>query len=150
MSMNYFIFNTGGDWDSTTLYDNGQEFQASKLFIQLNAARDLDGRPIRGGLGNGGSMTAYVLPQGDDAAEVAIFPGKIDLEVPTHKVTIENTSPQFAIEFTRVWLDGNDVTDQAVDFEFNVDAVNNEVSGYLTLYKPHFLGADEVATYNLL
>jgi hypothetical protein len=148
--MNYFIFNTGGDWDSTTLYNNGEEFASSKLFIELSTNRDLDGRPIRGGLSNGGSMTAYVLPQGDNPDEYAIFPGKIDIEVPTHKVTIENTSPQFAIEFTRVWLDGNEVTEQVTDIEINVDAVNNQVSGYITVFKPHFLAADEVATYNLL
>jgi hypothetical protein len=148
--MNYFIFSTGGDWDSTTLYNNGQEYLANKLFIQLNTARDMDGSPMRGGIGNGGSMTAYVLPQGDNAGEFAIFPGRIDLEVPTHKITVENTSPQFAIEFTTVNLDGQDVTAQVVDLEVNVDAVNNEVSGFITLYKPHFLGSDEVATYNLL
>ena len=148
--MNYFIFNTGGDWDSTTLYNNGQEFAANKLFIQLNTTRDMDGRPMRGGLRNGGSMTAYVLPQDDNAGEYAIFPGKIDLEVPTHKVTIENTSPQFAIEFTQIWLDGSDVTDQVTDLEVTVDAINNQVSGFVTLFKPHFITADEVATYNLL
>ena len=32
----------------------------------------------------------------------------------------------------------------------NVDAVNNQVSGYITVYKHHFLASDEVATYNLL
>lgn len=148
--MNYFIFSTGGDWDSTSLYNNGQEFLANQLYISLSTGRDLDGSPMRGGLGNGGSMTAYVLPQEDNAGEFAIFPGKIDLEVPTHKVTVENTSPQFAIEFTRVWLDGNDVTDQVVDLEINVDAVNNQVSGYITIYVHHFLASDEVATYNLL
>jgi hypothetical protein len=147
--MNYFIFNTGGDWDTTTLYNNGQEFQADKLFIQLNTARDFDGSPTRGGLRNGGNMSAYVLPMGQ-SDEFAIFPGKIDIEVPTHKITIENTSPMFAIEFTRVWLDNAEVTDQVVDIEVIVDAIQNQVSGYITVYKPHFLGADEVATYNLL
>lgn len=148
--MNYFIFSTGGDWDSTTLYNNGQEFLASKLSIELETARDFDGSPVRGGLSNGGTMTAYALPQDDDSSEFAIFPGKIDLEVPTHKLTIENTSPQFAIEFTRVWLDGVEVTDQVVEISVLVDAANNQVSGSITVYKPHFIAADEVATYNLL
>jgi len=148
--VNYFIFSTRGDWDSTSLYNNGQEFLAGKLYIQLSTSRDLDGSPVRGGLSNGGAMTAYVLPQEDGANEFAIFPGKIDLDVPTHKVTVENTSPQFAIEFTRVWLDGEDVTEQVVDLEVNVDAINNNVSGFITIYKHHFLASDEVATYNLL
>jgi hypothetical protein len=148
--MNYFIFNTGGDWDSTTLYNNGQEFLANQLYIKLETSRDYDGRPMRGGLRNGGDASAYAVSQDDSVGQYAIFPGKIDLEVPTHKVTIENTSPMFAIEFTRVWLDSVEVTEQVTDIEVNVDAVNNQVSGYITVYKPHFLGADEVATYNLL
>ncbi|HWD39831.1 MAG TPA: hypothetical protein VG944_13360 [Fimbriimonas sp.] len=148
--MNYFIFNTGGDWDSTTLYNNGEEFMANQLFIQLNTYRDMDGRPMRGGIGNGGEITAYVQPQDDNAGQYAIFPGKIDLECPTHKLTLENTSPMFAFEFTRVVLDNVDISDQVVDVEVNIDAINNEVSGYVTVYKPHFLGADEIATYNLL
>ena len=147
--MNYFIFNTGGDWDSTTLYRNGDEFLADRLFLSLETGRDEFGNPRRGGLENGGEMSAYALPQGQDA-EFALFPGKIDLEFPTHKVTIENNSPNFAIEFTRIWLDNVDVTLQMMELQVDINPVDNQVSAYLTLFKLKFLGADEVATYNLL
>jgi hypothetical protein len=147
--MNYFIFNTNGDWESTTLYNNGQEFFANKLVLELNCNRDYDGGPLRGGINNGGTISAYAEPQ-DGNSQYAIFPGKMDFEVPTHKLEIENTSPQFAFEFTRIILDGVDVTNEVVDIEIDVDAVNNEVSGFITLFKHHFLSANEVATYNLL
>src|ERR1700722_6258664 len=120
--MTYFIFNTGGDWDSTTLFLNGQEFPANRLFIQLATGRDQFGDPCRGGLGNGGDMTAYVLPQDDTQGQYAIFPGKIDLEFPLHKLSIENSSPQFAIEFTRVVMDNEDITDKIVDLQIDIDA----------------------------
>lgn len=148
--MNYFIFNTGGDWDSTSLYLNGEEFPANRLLIEAQTGRDYDGDPRRGGFRNGGDMTALVLPQQSGAGEWAIFPGKIDLEFPMHKVTIENQSPTFAIELTRVWLDNREVTEEVLDIGIDINAIDNQVSAFLTLFKPHLLGADEVATYNLL
>ncbi|HLK14022.1 MAG TPA: hypothetical protein VKT78_04390 [Fimbriimonadaceae bacterium] len=150
MPSNYFIFSTGGDWDSTTLYNNGDEYMADRLYIDLKAGRDDFGNFVRGGLVDGNAdATAMVVPQGT-SQEVGIFPGKIDLEFPMHKVTVHNDTPQFAIEFTRVILDGADVTEQVVDFVTDIDAVNNNVQAYIMLYKPHFLAADEVATINLI
>jgi hypothetical protein len=150
MPSNYFIFSTSGDWDGTTLYNNGDEYVADRLYIDLKAGRDDYGNYMRGGLVNGnGEATALVVPQGT-SQEVGIFPGKIDLEFPMHKVTLTNDTPQFAIEFTRIVLDSVDVTDQVVDFVTDIDAVNNNVQAYIMLYKPHFLSADEVATMNLL
>jgi hypothetical protein len=148
--MTYFIFNTGGDWDSTTLFLNGQEFQASRLYLQLTTGRNDYGEPCRGGLRNGGDMTAYVMPQDDSQGEYAIFPGRIDLEFPMHKLTVENASPQFAIEFTRVMMDNEDITDRIVDLQVDIDAVANNATAYLSLYRPHLLGADEVASFNLI
>lgn len=148
--MNYFIFSTGGDWDSTSLYLNGEEFPSQKLIIQFETGRDYDGDPRRGGLENGGQATAYVLPQQGGAGEWAIFPGKIDLEFPTHRVTIENNSPTFAIELTKVRLDSEDVSHQLLDLVVEIDAIENRASAYLTLFKPRLLGADEIATYTLI
>ena len=148
--MNYFIFNTGGDWDSTTLFLNGQEFAAAQLFINLETGRDDYGQPARGGIGNGGDMTAYVQPQDTSQGQYVIFPGKIDLEFPLHKISIENPSPQFAIEFTRIVMDNEDVTDRVVDLQVDIDAINDRANAYLSLYRPHFLGADEVASFNLI
>jgi len=148
--MNYFIFSTGGDWDTTSLYLNGENFPSQRLLIQIETGRDYNGDPRRGGLSNGGQATALVQPEQSGAGEWAIFPGKIDLEFPTHKVTIENQSPTFAIELTKVWLDNVDVSAELLDLMIDVNAIDNQVSAYLTLYKPHLFGADEVATYTLL
>ena len=148
--MNYFIFNTGGDWDSTSLYLNGEEFPANRLYLRFETGRGYDGEPQKGGLANGGEASCYALPQQSGAGEWALFPGKIDLEFPTHKVTIQNQSPNFAIELTRVWLDGLDVSGELLDLEIDVDAIDNRVSAYLTLFKPHLLGADEIATTTLI
>ena len=148
--MNYFIFNTGGDWDTTSLYLNGEEFQASRLYLRFETGRDYDGEPRKGGLQNGGQATCYAIPQQSGAGEWALFPGKIDLEFPTHKVTLENDNPTFAIEMTRVWLDGQEVSEELLDLEIDINAIDNQVSAYLTLFKPHLFGADEVATHTLL
>ena len=147
--MNYFIFNTGGDWDSTGLYLNGDEFPADRLYLRIETGRDSNGEPRKGGLRNGGQGTCFVLPQGK-TEEWAVFPGKIDLEFPTHKITLENQSPTFALELTRVTLDGNDVSDELLDLEIDVNAINDNVTAYLTLYKPKLFGADEIATYTLI
>ena len=148
--MNYFIFSTGGDWDSTSLYLNGEDFPSQKLYLKFETGRDYDGDPRKGGLALGGEATAYALPQQAGAGEWAIFPGKIDLEFPTHRVTIENNSPTFAIELTKVRLDSQDVSDQLLDLEIDIDAVENRASAYLTLFKPKLFGADEIATYTLI
>lgn len=148
--MNYFIFSTGGDWDSTSLYLNGEEFPAQKLIIHFETGRNYDGEPRKGGLDNGGEATAFVLPEQTGAGEWAIFPGKIDLEFPTHRVTIENNSPTFAIELTKVRLDSEDVSHMLLDLSVEIDAIENRASAYLTLFKPRLLGADEIATYTLI
>lgn len=148
--MNYFIFSTGGDWDTTSLYRNGEEFPANRLYIKFETGRDEDGEPRKGGLENGGDATCYIAPQQTSTGDWALFPGKIDLEFPRHKLTIENNTPNFAIELTRVTLDNRDVSNEILDIEIDVDAIQNRVSAYLTTYKHHVFGADEVATHTLL
>lgn len=148
--MRYFIFNTGGDWDSTTLFLNGEEYPASRLFIQLESGRNGYGQPAKGGVQVGGQMEALVVPQDPSMNEQAIFPGRIDLEFPMHKVTIENDTPNFVVEMTRITLDGKDISDQITDLVINIDAPSNEASAYLTIFRPHLFGADEMATCNLL
>ena len=150
MPENYFIFTTGGDWDSTTLYNNGDEYLADKLSIELKTARDDMGNPTRGGIANGGTMAAFVSPQNSNGQQEGIFPGKIELEFPLHKLTVVNDTPNFMIEATQILLDGADVTNQIIDLVIDIDAVNNDVQGYLLLYKHHVLGSDEIATLNLL
>lgn len=148
--MNNLAFSTGGDWDSTTLFNNGQEVLAAQLFVELHAGRDDYGNPAAGGIENGGEMTAIVRPQDNPDNQIGIFPGRIELNFPGNSLVLENTHPAFAFEFTRVWFNGRDVTLNVSDLYVDINAVDNVVQAYITLYKPHWIAADEVATYNLV
>jgi hypothetical protein len=148
--MNQIVFSTGGDWDSTTLFNNNQEVLAAELYVELKAGRNEFGDPDRGGVATGGEIVAYVRPQDDPEREIGIFPGRLDLNFPGHKINIENTHPTFAFEFTRIWYNGRDVTHNVMEVFVDINAVDNDVKAYITLYKPHWITADEVATYNIL
>ena len=148
--MNNIVFQTGGDWDTTTLSNNGQEIMAAQLFVDLKAGRDPYGEPDRGGVHNGGEMTAVVRTQEDPDTAIGIFPGRLEMTFTGHELQVENTHPTFAFEFTRVWYNGRDVTDKIMDLYVDINAVDNVVQAYITLYKPHWLGSDEVATYTIL
>jgi hypothetical protein len=144
------IFRTGGDWDSTTLWFNGEELLANQLYVELHAGHDEYGEPADGGVGLGGDLTAFVRTQADPDRELGVFPGRLEMLFPQHNVTIENTHPGFAFEFTRVWYNGHDVTDDVIELIVNVDAPNNEVRAYITVYRSHWIAADEIATYNIV
>lgn len=148
--MNDVVFKTGGDWDSTTLFNNGQEVPANRLFIDMQTGRNEFGEPDTGGVSNGGEMTAYIETQATPDQQTPIFPGRMVVRVPNHEVVIENTHPQFLFEATQVWLDQQNVSNNVIDLQVDVDAVNNNVKGYISLYKAHFFSSDEVATFNLL
>ncbi len=148
--MNNVEFRTGGDWDTTTLFNNGEEVLATQLFVELHCGRDQWGNPADGGVGNGGELTAIVRLQEDPNREVGIFPGRLEMIFPRHNLTMENTHPGFAFEFTRIWYNGHDVTDDVVDLMVNIDAVNNQVQAYITVYRSHWIAQDEVATYNII
>jgi len=147
--MNNMIFRTGGDWDSTTLFNNNQEVMAAQLFVELRAGRDDFDQPDRGGVNNGGEITAIVRPQDDPEAELGIFPGRLEIDFPGHSIVLENTHPMFEFVFTRVWYNGWDVTNNIVDVYVDVNAVDNVVQAYITLYRAHWFGSDEVATINI-
>lgn len=148
--MNNVVFNTGGDWDTTTLYNNGAEVLAAQLFVEIHAGRDGYGEPDRGGVFNGGEITAIIRPQDNPNYEVGIFPGRLELGFPGHSIVVENTHPGFAFEFTRIYYNGQDVTNHIVDLYVDINAVDNVVQAYITLYKAHWFGSDEVATYNII
>lgn len=148
--MNDVVFKTGGDWDSTTLFNNGQEVAANVLFVDAQTGRNEFGEPDTGGVNNGGEFTAYIVTQDDPNTQVPIFPGRLVIRVPKHELVVENSHPQFLFEASQVWLDQQDVTNNLVDLHVEIDAVNNNVQGYVTLYKSHFFSSDEVATINLL
>lgn len=147
--MGHVLFETGGDWDSTLLLCDGEEVTAERLLVELRAGRDEDGEPCRGGVGAGGQMTATIrVPEADQPE--AIFPGKLDMVFPKHRVSIVNEHPGFAFEQTKVWLDDREITAQVVEVIVDIDAVENNVRAFLVLYRTRFLAAPEVATYNLL
>ena len=148
--MNHMVFNTGGDWDSTTLFNNNQEVLAAELLVDLKTGRNEYGEPERGGVGNSGEMVALVRPQDDPQREIGIFPGRLEMTFPGHAIVIENTHPTFAFEFTRVWYNGRDVTHNVMEVFVDINAVDNDVKAHITLFKPHWITADEVATYNIL
>ena len=148
--MNNVLFNTGGNWDTTTLHNNNQEFPASELLVELHAGRDEDGEPAVGGVRLGGEMTAIIRPQDTPEQEFGIFPGILKMVFPGHVIEIQNTHPAFAFEFTRIMYNGTDATAHVVDLYVDINAVDNIVKAYITLYKPHWIGSDEVATYTIL
>jgi hypothetical protein len=148
--MNSMIFQTGGDWDSTTLFNNGQEVMAAQLYVELHAGRDGWGDPDRGGIYAGGDISAFVRTQDEPDEEWGIFPGRLEMDFPGHSLVIENTHPGFEFECTRVLYNGEDVTAKVVDVVVNIDADNNVVQAYITVYRPHFLAADEIATYTII
>jgi len=147
--LNNVTFRTGGDWDSTTLANNGQEVLANALNVKLTAGRDEGGNPAKGGIQLGGEMTAAIVPQDASEQEIAIFPGRLQLDFPGHEVIVENTNPGFMFEVTRVWYNGADVSNEILDLEVEVNAETNVVRAFIVLFKTHFLGAPEVATYTI-
>ncbi len=149
--MHHVLFTTGGDWDTTSLTMDGEEVMARQLLVELRTDRDPDtGEPMLGGVENGGEMTGVIRPQDLDLPNEGIFPGRLEMTFPKHRVVIENTHPTFGFEATRVQYDGKDVTRSVVDLHVDIDAVAGTVEAYITLYKPRFWGADEVATYHLI
>lgn len=148
--LNNIVFSTGGDWDTTTLFNNGAEVFAAQMFVELHAGRDDFNDPAAGGVATGGEMTAIIRPSDNPTAEIGMFPGRLEMNFPGHVIVIENTHPGFAFEFTSVWYNGVDVTNNVVDIYVDINAADNVVQAYITLYKPHWIAADEVATYTIL
>ncbi len=148
--MNNVVLSTGGDWPTTTLHFNNEEIAAAQLFVELQAGRDEFGDPERGGIQLGGQVTAVVRPADSPDQEVGIFPGRLEMIFPGHSIIIENTHPMFAFEFTRVWYNGRDVTDDLMDVYVDFNYPENNVKAFLVLYKPHWFGSDEVATFTII
>ena len=148
--MNDLIFRTGGDWDSTTLFNNGYEVAAAQLFIELRAGRDEWDAPVSGGIFEGADLTAYVRPQEDADHPWDIFPGRLMLEFPGYNLVVENYHPTVALENTRIFLNNEDVTRRVIDLFVDVNAVDDVVSAYVTVYKNRWFRRDEVVTYTIV
>jgi hypothetical protein len=148
--MNDFIFRTGGDWDSTTLFNNGFEVPAAQLFIELSAGRDEYGDPVHGGIYEGADFTALIRPAEDPENPYDIMPGRISLEFPGYSVIIENYNPAMYLEATKIFLNGDNITDRIVDLYIDINAHDDVVSAYVTVYKTRFFVRDEIITYNIV
>ena len=148
--MNDMIFQTGGDWSNTTLFNNGAEVMAAQLFVEIRAGRDDWGNPVQGGIYDGTELTAIIRPQDDPDSPYDILPGRVTMQFPEHTITLENFHPMMDLDATHVWFNGEDVTNRIVDLYVDVNAVDDIVSVYITVYKPHWIAADEVITYTII
>ena len=148
--MNDMTFQTGGDWSSTTLYNNGVEVPAAQLFVELRAGRDEYDNPIRGGIYDGTDLTAIVRPQDNPDNALDILPGKLTLTFPGHAIVLENYHPLVTPEATRVWYNGQEITNRVVDVYVDVNAQDDAVKAFVSVYKPHWIATDEVITYTIV
>lgn len=148
--MNDFHFRTGGDWDSTTLYNNGREVPAAQLYIELRAGRDEWGNPVSGGIFEGADLSALIRPADNPMAPFDILPGRIALDFPGYSLVLENFHPGVYLESTRVWMNGRDITDEVIDLYVDINAVDDVVTAWVAVYKDRFLFRDEVITHTII
>ena len=143
-------FRTGGTWETTTLHGNGYELAAAQLYIELRAGRDDYGDEVAGGIWEGADLTAIIRPAEDPLAPFDIFPGRISLEFPNYQIVMENEHPEVDMRHLSVWLNGDDITNRVVDIVVDINAVDDFVQAFATVYKSRFLVRDEVITHNIL
>jgi len=148
--MNDMTFQTGGDWASTTLYNGGVEVPAAQLFVELRAGRDEWDNPVRGGIYEGTDLTALVRPLDNPEDAFDILPGRLTLTFPGHSVVLENYHPLVIPDATRVWYNGQDITSRVVDVYVDVNALTDTVKAFVTVYKAHWIAADEAITYTIV
>jgi hypothetical protein len=150
--MNELLFRTGGDWDSTTLHSNGFEIPAAQLFVELRAGRDDYGDPIAGGIRTGAELQAFVRPQDRPDEPHDLLPGRLTFQFAHQpaELILENPHPQIDPAVTRVWFNGDDVSERVVDLLVDINALDDTVAAYLTLYKSRWFRRDEVTTHVFL
>ena len=148
--MNELVFRTGGSWEDTSLFNRGMEVDAAQLFIELRAGRDEWGEPIRGGVFEGAEMTALVRPSEDPYSPWDVLPGRLTMEFPGYQLIVENYHPQVFLDNLRVFMNGENITDRVIDLYVDINAVDDVVSAYVTVYKSHFFRRDEVITHTIV
>ncbi len=142
--MNSLVFATEGTWDTTTLFNNGEEVLATRLFVSL--------RRKRGWVGNdqGGELTATLTLQDDPDEELGIFPGSLEIQVPRNNILIVNRDPHFAFESTQIYYQEIEVTMSVAELYLEIDADENITQCYVSLFQGHGIGSGAAETFTLL
>ncbi|MFX8727433.1 hypothetical protein ABTM60_19085, partial [Acinetobacter baumannii] len=78
------------------------------------------------------------------------FPGSLQIEVPRHKLNIVNRDPHFAFENTQVYYQEIEVTMQMAELYLEIDADQNIVQCYISLFQGHGIGSGNAETFTLL
>lgn len=162
MPLNDFAFSTGGNWDSTFVLYNGQNWDAARGFnVELRVFQENEGD---GGVDEGGTITGevtmvdpsinpddYPNPLAMPTVVAPIFPGRISFSVlgqPT--IVFENSDPDFEFLQTVVTMDGLDITDRIVSARFVVDAINDVVEGWIKYTESVVLGIPNVVLLRVM
>jgi hypothetical protein len=148
--MNELVFHTGGSWDTTTLHQNGYEVAAAQLYIELRAGRDDYGDPVHGGVFEGADLMAIIRPAEDPENPYDLFPGRLTLEFPGYTVILENRHPEVNLTHLNVWLNGDEITHRVIDLVIDINAIDDVVSAFVSVYKSRFLLRDEVITHTII
>ena len=148
--MNNITFRTGGDWDSTSLYNNGLEVPAAQLFVELRAGRDEYGEVTGDGIWDGADLTALVRPAQDPDSPFDILPGRVEMQFPGHTVVVENAHPLVELSNTRVYYNGEEITNRVVDVYVDINAQDNVVQAFVSVYKTRWFRSDELITYTIV
>ncbi len=125
-----YRFETKGDWDSTKLTKDGEDVQASRLYVLLR----LKPGDQYGNIGQG-DLVAAIVPSGDPDRSIGIFPGKLEISVPGHEIVIVNESPTGEFEKTRVGYQDLEMTASIAEVYLEVDSAQDIVAGRVGLYQ---------------
>jgi hypothetical protein len=148
--LNEITFRTGGDWDSTTLFNNGVEVPAAQLFVELRAGRDDWGNPTDGGIFEGADLTAIIRPAEDPMNPFDILPGRLTMDFPGYQIVLENFHPGVYLEQTHIFMNGDNITDRVVDLYVDINAADDVVAAWVSVYRNRFLFRDEVVTHTII
>lgn len=144
---------TLGDWESTTLHQdwgNGfKEVPAARFYLRLRASRDEEGEIVGGGIRAQGEVEAVITPLDEEGepkpeARIAMLPGRIEMQLQTERVIVENLHPDSIWAATRVWINDQDRTGDIVDLLVEFDYPEDRRLASYAVFKKRLFGANEV------
>ncbi len=142
--MNDVVFTTKGDWDSTILTVQGEQIQADRLYVHFQ--QKIDSRGNRGD----GEFTSIVNLTDDPSVDSGIFPGTLTIDVPDHRVVIENTDSHFEFAAIKVTYQEMVVTESLTEFLLEIDGPQNIVQAYITLWQGPISPDEPFRTFTIL